>query len=62
MGYFTSWHDFLRMGGYAMYVWPAYAAVIVVLLVNGFSNARRLRHLLNQLKQGHQKKEYVDKT
>ena len=64
MGHFTSWSDFLRMGGYAIYVWPAYVAVIVILLLNGLSNTRRLRHLLQRMKRDHrsQSKRYVDKT
>lgn len=31
--YFASLNEFLHMGGYAGYVWPAYAAVFLVLSV-----------------------------
>ncbi len=31
---FTSLHQFLHMGGYAAYVWPAYAITFFVLIVN----------------------------
>ena len=29
-----SLHEFLTMGGYAAYVWPAYAVTLIVLFVN----------------------------
>jgi heme exporter protein D len=45
-----SWHEFLTMGGYAAYVWPAYAIVAVVLIVNAWLPGRELRRLLDQLK------------
>lgn len=28
---FSSWSDFLQMGGYAFYVWSAYSLTLVVL-------------------------------
>jgi heme exporter protein CcmD len=34
MSHFTNCHDFLLMGGYAKYVWPAYAITFIVLLGN----------------------------
>jgi len=33
--------EFLHMGGYAVYVWPAYAITAIVLILNWWS-ARRL--------------------
>ena len=33
--------EFLHMGGYAAYVWPAYAITAIVLILNWWS-ARRL--------------------
>ena len=45
-----SWHEFLTMGGYAVYVWPAYAIAAVVLIVNAWLPGRQLRQLLDQLK------------
>jgi heme exporter protein D len=38
-----SWHEFLLMGGYAAYVWPAYALAAVVLVLNAVLPLRRLR-------------------
>jgi heme exporter protein D len=34
--------EFLRMGGYAAYVWPAYGITLIVIVLNIWS-ARRLR-------------------
>ena len=46
-----SWHEFISMGGYAAYVWPAYAAALVVLVVNAVLPGRRQRQLLRELRQ-----------
>ncbi|MFO1376055.1 MAG: heme exporter protein CcmD [Steroidobacteraceae bacterium] len=35
-------NDFLAMGGYAGYVWPAFGLTVVVLLVNIWSARRTL--------------------
>lgn len=35
--------EFLAMGGYAAYVWPAYAATVVVGLAVGLHSLRRYR-------------------
>jgi|HubBroStandDraft_5_1064220.scaffolds.fasta_scaffold118385_2 heme exporter protein D len=48
-----SWGEFLNMGGYAMYVWPAYGIAALVLLVNAVLPGRRLRRQLAALKQRH---------
>lgn len=32
--HFKTFHDFLQMGGYADYVWPAYTLVFIVLIAN----------------------------
>ncbi|MGH8371082.1 MAG: heme exporter protein CcmD [Gammaproteobacteria bacterium] len=45
-----SWHEFLTMGGYAMYVWPAYGIAAVVLIVNAWLPGWQLRRLLEDLK------------
>jgi heme exporter protein D len=45
--------DFLAMGGYAAYVWPAYgfaALVLIVLLAQSWRNARRRAAELEQLR------------
>lgn len=39
------------MGGYAIYVWPAYAIVISALLVNAWKTMRQLRGVLTQVSQ-----------
>jgi heme exporter protein D len=46
-----SFHEFLTMGGYAVYVWPAYIIAAIVLIVNAWLPARRLRGLLNEMRQ-----------
>jgi heme exporter protein CcmD len=39
------------MGGYAAYVWSAYAAVIFILLFNAWKTMRKLRGALKQINQ-----------
>ncbi|HEX2666922.1 MAG TPA: heme exporter protein CcmD [Gammaproteobacteria bacterium] len=41
----SSFNEFLTMGGYAAYVWPAYAIAAVVVLVNLFAPGRRLKRI-----------------
>ncbi|HET7922990.1 MAG TPA: heme exporter protein CcmD [Gammaproteobacteria bacterium] len=45
-----SLHEFLVMGGYAAYVWPAYGIVALVLILNAWLPGWRLRRLLRDLK------------
>ncbi|MBI3507045.1 MAG: heme exporter protein CcmD [Proteobacteria bacterium] len=40
---------FLEMGGYAAYVWPAYALSAVLLVVLGAGSWRRLREAEREL-------------
>lgn len=44
---------FLHMGGYALYVWPAYGITVMILLGNYLAPVKRLRHLQRLLKQRH---------
>ena len=46
----SSWHEFLTMGGYAAYVWPSYAIVLVVMVINAVLPGRRQQALLKQLR------------
>ncbi|MGH8278187.1 MAG: heme exporter protein CcmD [Gammaproteobacteria bacterium] len=46
----SSWHEFITMGGYAAYVWPAYAIALVVMLANAVLPLRRQRMLLKDLR------------
>jgi heme exporter protein D len=41
----SSLHEFLTMGGYAAYVWPAYGLAVVVIVINIALPLRRLRRL-----------------
>ncbi len=41
---------FFAMGGYAGYLWPAYAVFFIVLLADFFAPARRRRRLLRDLR------------
>ncbi|HEU5397822.1 MAG TPA: heme exporter protein CcmD [Gammaproteobacteria bacterium] len=45
-----SLHEFLTMGGYAAYVWPAYGVTAVVMLVNALQPGLRLKRRLAELK------------
>ncbi|KRE92448.1 hemagglutination activity protein [Frateuria sp. Soil773] len=42
--------SFLAMGGYAAYVWPAYAVFFVVLAADFFAPALRRRRNLRELR------------
>jgi heme exporter protein D len=42
---FTSFQQFLHMGGYAAYVWPAYAVTFTVLIINIVIPCLRTRNL-----------------
>jgi heme exporter protein D len=54
-------HEFFAMGGYALYVWPAYAVFFVVLAWDWLTPALRKRKLIRQLR-GRIKREHVRKT
>ena len=41
--------EFLNMGGYGLYVWPAYLIVAIVLIVNLIAPLRRHRQLLGEI-------------
>ena len=41
--------DFLRMGGYAIYVWPAYALTALTLAVSVIAPIRRRKRLVREL-------------
>ena len=45
-----SLHEFLTMGGYAAYVWPAYAIAALVVAVNAISPGLRLRRLRAEIR------------
>jgi heme exporter protein D len=45
--------EFLKMGGYAAYVWSSYGIVAIVLLLNTVSAWRRYQSLLRRLKRLH---------
>ncbi|HEY4127280.1 MAG TPA: heme exporter protein CcmD [Gammaproteobacteria bacterium] len=45
-----SLHEFLTMGGYAAYVWPAYAIAVIVVAVNAVAPSLRLRKLKAEIK------------
>lgn len=46
----STWHDFLAMGGYAAYVWPAYAVFLTVLLADALAPALRRRRIVRDLR------------
>jgi len=49
--------DFLKMGGYAFYVWSAYGISFVVLMMNIILPIRREQELLKSLAKRQQREE-----
>ena len=45
-----SWDHFLAMGGYAGYVWPAFAVFFIVLVADYLSPGLRRRRQLRELR------------
>jgi heme exporter protein D len=45
-----SLHEFLTMGGFGAYVWPAYAVFFVVLIADFLAPALRRRRLVRELR------------
>lgn len=45
-----SLHAFFAMGGYAIYVWPAYGVFFIVLLIDWLAPQLRRRRLLRELR------------
>ncbi|WP_206064147.1 heme exporter protein CcmD [Oleiagrimonas sp. C23AA] len=43
-------HEFLSMGGYAQYVWPAYALFFVMLIADYLAAGTRRRRVLKELR------------
>lgn len=48
--YFSSISEFLKMGHYADYVWPAYTIVIVALIAKHWISVRQNKKLLKMLR------------
>lgn len=46
----TSLQSFFAMGGYAVYVWPAYGVFFIVLLIDWLAPQLRRRRLLLELR------------
>jgi heme exporter protein D len=47
----NQWVEWLSMGGYFLYVWPAYGLVIATLVLNGYvvkKQKNRVNRLLKQ--------------
>lgn len=53
----ASWGDFWAMGGYGLYVWGSYAAVVLGLALEMRSAAQRQRSAIAQI---HEHKEDTD--
>ncbi len=48
--YFSSFSSFIHMGGYADYVWSAFAIAIVMLFINSVMLSSRLRKMIKILR------------
>jgi len=44
-----SWHEFITMGGYAVYVWSSYGIALVIMLANAILPGRQQRRLLKEI-------------
>jgi heme exporter protein D len=49
---FHSWSEFWAMGGYALYVWLAYGALLLILIWGAWNPWRQHKLLLSRLKAG----------
>lgn len=47
-----SWHEFVHMGGYGIYVWSAYGVAAVVLITNAVWPVVRFRGLRREIERG----------
>ena len=45
-----SLHEFLSMGGYASYVWPAYAIAAAVMIANAVAPGERLKRIKTEIR------------
>ncbi len=43
---FQSWHEFVTMGGHGLYVWSAYASLMLSFIVGVFATRRQRKLLL----------------
>ncbi len=43
--------QFFAMGGYAFYVWTAYGAAILILIINSFLTFKNHRRVVRNIKQ-----------
>ena len=50
--HWQSFDDFIRMGGYGLYVWGAYGMTLVVMLTEPLLAAQRRRRALADITQG----------
>ncbi|TAL72489.1 MAG: heme exporter protein CcmD [Rhodanobacter sp.] len=46
----SSLHEFLSMGGYGAYVWPAYALFFAILIADSLAPGLRRRRILRELR------------
>lgn len=46
----SSLHEFLSMGGYGAYVWPAYALFFAILVADSLAPGMRRRRILRELR------------
>ena len=53
----NSFDDFLAMGGYAAYVWPAYGAGMIILAAIWWDGVRRRRAVERALAAGYESRE-----
>lgn len=49
--------EFWSMGGYAAYVWPAYAVFFIMLLIDAFSPVFRRRRIKRELRRRLQRRQ-----
>jgi heme exporter protein D len=47
-----SFDEFIRMGGYGLYVWGSYGVVLVVMVLEAVLTKRRVRRALQSARDG----------
>ncbi len=59
---FSSWTDFVSMGGHGVYVWSAYGVTFLLLLACVWVGQRRAKKLIQRIKKIAERKTYASRS